>query len=404
VKVFRPVVSGSLAEEPGIAACFLGGARYAQPLDSTDKKKFRALNSLGAFFVVGFSRDLKPRRFTEYAHFYLLPGLPLPLLRYAEMFTFGLCLVLWLIIRYGVRVLIAQSPYEGFAAALAKTIAGWLGYQVWLIVESHGDFEVSLFLQRYVRLQTLYRFLMRHTARFALRGADLLRAVSRATREQLEQWAPGKSLYQFPAWTDIEVFLQAGSTAEERVAQNILYTGVLIPRKGVHHLISAFACIAQDFSQARLVIVGHAANKRYAAGLKAQVRQRGLDARVQFIGELSQTALAAWMRRASMFVLPSTSEGLGRVVIEAMAARLPVVGSNVGGIPDMVENGVTGFLIPPGDESALAAQLSWMLAHPETMREMGSRAQAFAEQFFSTAAYVRNYKQMLETAQARLAQ
>jgi glycosyltransferase involved in cell wall biosynthesis len=387
-----------------IKACFLGGASYHQQLDSTDKKKFRALNSLGALFVVGFSRDLRARRFTEYAHFYLLPRLPFPLLRYIELFTLGPCLVLWLIIRYGVQVLIAQSPYEGFAAALAKTIAGWLGYQVCLIVESHGDFEASLFLQRYVRLQTLYRFPMRHTARFALRGTDLLRAVSHSTREQLEQWAPGKPLCQFPAWTDIEVFLQAGSTAEERVAQNILYAGVLIPRKGVHHLISAFACIAQDFSQARLVIVGHAANKRYAAGLKAQVRQHGLDERVQFMGEMSQTALAAWMRKAYMFVLPSTSEGLGRVVIEAMAVRLPVVGSDVGGIPDMVENGVTGFLIPPGDESALAAQITWMLAHPDTTREMGGRAQAFAKQFFSTATYVHSYRQMLEMAQAKLAQ
>jgi hypothetical protein len=60
---------------------------------------------------------------SSYAHFYLLPGLPLSLLRYVEMSTLGPCLALWLIMRYGVQVLIAQSPYEGFAAALAKTIA-----------------------------------------------------------------------------------------------------------------------------------------------------------------------------------------------------------------------------------------------------------------------------------------
>jgi glycosyltransferase involved in cell wall biosynthesis len=152
-----------------------------------------------------------------------------------------------------------------------------------------------------------------------------------------------------------------------------------------------------------LVIVGHEENKRYAAELKAQVKQRGLDERVQFVGEMSQADLAVWMRRAYLFVLPSTSEGLGRVVIEAMAAHSPVIGSDVGGIPDMVENGITGFLVPPGDEAALAVQLSWMLAHPDKTREMGGHAHAFAERFFTTEAYIRNYGEIFETAEALLA-
>jgi glycosyltransferase involved in cell wall biosynthesis len=388
---------------PALKTCFLGTARYQQPLDRTSEKKFRALSSLGELFVAGFSQDLRLRRFNEHAHFYLLPRLPLRILRYVEMFMLGPCLALWLIMRHGVQVLIAQSPYEGFAAAWAKKIAGWLGRKVVLIVESHGDFEGNLFWQRHVTLQGLYRFLMRHTARFSLSHADVLRAISHSTREQLERWTNGKPMFQFPAWTDIEVFLQANLNEEEAVFQTILYVGVLSPGKGVHHLINAFACIANNFSQARLVIIGHEGNKRYAAGLKAQVRQLGLDERIQFVGAMSQAELAIWMRRAYMFVLPSKSEGLGRVVIEAMAAHLPVVGTDVGGIPDIVENGITGSLVPPGDESALAAQLSWMLAHPDRARQMGCRAHAFAEQFFSTEVYTRSYRQILETAAALLA-
>jgi glycosyltransferase involved in cell wall biosynthesis len=382
--------------------CFLGGARYRQPLDSTSEKKFRALRSLGKFFVIGFSQDLRPRCFTEHASFYLLPKLTLPILRYVEMFTLGPGLALWLIVRHNVQVFIAQSPYEGFAAALAKKIAGWFGRKVLVVVESHGDFEVSLFLQRHITLQRLYRFLMHHAARFSLNHADLLRTISHSSRAQLERWAHGKPMFQFPTWTDIEVFLQAGGSEEECVAQNILYAGVLIPRKGVHHLINAFAGVAQDYPQARLVIVGHEENKHYAAELKAQVKQHGLGERVQFVGEMSQADLAVWMRRAYLFVLPSTSEGLGRVVVEAMAAHSPVIGSDVGGIPDMVENGITGFLVPPGDEAALAVQLGWMLEHPDKTREMGGYAHAFAERFFSTEAYIRHYGEIFETAEALL--
>jgi glycosyltransferase involved in cell wall biosynthesis len=306
--------------------------------------------------------------------------------------------------RHGVQVLIAQSPYEGFAAALAKKIAGWVGRKVVLIVETHGDFEVSLFLQRHITFQGPYRFLMRHTVRYSLRHADVLRAISHSTREQLERWTHGKPMFQFPTWTNIEVFLQASLNEEGAVFQTILYVGVLIPRKGVHHLINAFACISKHFSQARLVIIGYEENKRYAAGLKAQAMQLGLDERIHFVGAMSQTDLAIWMRRAYVFVLPSTSEGLGRVVLEAMAAHLPVVGTNVGGIPDIVENGVTGFLVPPGDESALAAQLSWMLEHPDRVRQMGRCAHDFAGRFFSAELYTHSYRQILETAAALFVQ
>ena len=123
----------------------------------------------------------------------------------------------------------------------------------------------------------------------------------------------------------MDAFLAAGINGDLR-SQDILYTGVLIPRKGVHHLIDAFAHVGKDFLQTRLLIVGHEENKTYAAELKEQVKRLGVDGRVQFIGAMPQAELATWMRRASIFVLPSVSEGLGRVVFEAMAAVHPLLG------------------------------------------------------------------------------
>jgi len=382
-----------------IKACFIGGARYGQPLDTTSAKKFAALTTLGELFVIGVSQDLSPRRFTEQAHFYLLPKLPLPLLRYAEMFLLTPFLALWLIMRHGVDVLVAQSPYEGFAAAWAKKLAGWLGQCVALVVESHGDFEASLFLQRRIILPRLYCFLMRQVAGFSLKHADVLRVISQSTKEQLERQSPGKPVVQFPTWTDIDVFLQAGLSSENHSLQDILYAGVLIPLKGVHHLINAFTSIAKDFPQARLVVVGSEENGSYTADLKDQVARYGLGGRVQFLEEIPQANLAKRMRSACVFVLPSTSEGLGRVVVEAMAAGTPVIGSDVGGIPEMVKDGVTGFLVPPKDESTLADRLRWVLEHPEEAREMGSRGREFAKTFLSTEAYFEGYKQIFEASQ-----
>jgi glycosyltransferase involved in cell wall biosynthesis len=379
---------------------FLGGARYSRPLDATTDKKFKALKSLGELFVIGYSQSLRPRRFTEHARFYLLPKLPLAALRYLEMFAITPFLVCWLIFRHGVQILVAQSPYEGFAAAAAKKFARCFGYRLALVVESHGNFEESLLLQRRVACAGIYRFLMRHAARFSLKHADLLRAVSTATKQQLEAWSPGKSIIRFPAWTDMDVFLQAGNHEQKNFSQSILYAGVLTPLKGVHHLLNAFANIVGDFPQARLILVGRAQNKSYAADLKQQVERAGLNAQVQFIDALPQVELALWMQKACVLALPSASEGLGRVVIEAMATGTPVIGSDVGGIPEIVNDGATGFLVPPGDEQRLTEKLRWILENPDQARQMGRRARAFAERFFSTEAYIDGYRRVFIGAQS----
>jgi glycosyltransferase involved in cell wall biosynthesis len=387
-----------------LKCCWIGGARYSNPLDKTSEKKFRALKPLGELFIIGFSQNILPRQFTEHAHFYLMPQLPWTLLRYAEMLILGTALSLWVIFRHRVQILVAQSPYEGVAAALAKMIAHWFGRKVFLVVESHGDFEQSLFLQKQIRFASLYRFLMRYAVNLTLNSADLLRSVSSVTGRQLQQWVSDKSIVQFPAWTDIETFLSFGATRNKYYSRKILYAGVLTYLKGVAHLVNAFGSIAQDFPQTELVIIGRENDKTYADQLKAQVRKLGLESQVQFISQLNQPELAKYMSQASVFVLPSLSEGLGRVVIEAMATGTPAIASNVGGIPDLVQSGINGFLVSPGDETALADRLRWMLEHPTEAKEMGRLGRTFAEQFFSTEIYVQGYQKIFEAAQELLNQ
>jgi glycosyltransferase involved in cell wall biosynthesis len=382
-----------------VRACFLGGARYGRPLDATNQKKFSAMESCGQIFVIGFAYGLSPRVFTEHARFYLLPELPLPVLRYLELWIGGSVLALWLILRHGVRIFVAQGPYEGFAVAVVKKIAGWLGCQIALVVEAHGDFEKSFFLERSVRFSKLYRFLMARAASFSLGQADLLRAISSSTRQQLERWAPGKTIIQFPAWTDIGAFLLVGRRdKEEPEPRRILYVGVLTPLKGVHRLVNAFVPIAGEFSEARLVIVGRAQNKNYAEVLRQQVCDLDLDDRVEFLHAMPQSELAMWMGNAAVLVLPSSSEGLGRVIVEAMAAGTPVIGSDVGGIPDVIEDHVSGFLVPPGNEEMLTERIRWILENPARARVMGRKGHTFAAEFFSTEVYLEGYRQIFRAA------
>ena len=162
--------------------------------------------------------------------------------------------------------------------------------------------------------------------------------------------------------------------------------------------MNAFASLAGDFPQARLLMIGKEENPTYATEVKARVRRLGRDQQVQFIPMLPQQQLAEYMRQASVFVLPTYSEGLPRVVFEAMSAGLPVIATAVSGIPEIVQDGVTGFLIQPGDESALGEKMRWCLEHSDALNVMGQKAFVFAKASFSTERYLEGYRQIFESA------
>jgi glycosyltransferase involved in cell wall biosynthesis len=381
-----------------VKACWIGGTRYSRPLNPTLDAKWRALTELDAeLYVVGFASGLRPRRFSQQAHFYLMPQLPTSILRYLEMYLLAPWLLLWLIRQRGVNVIIAQSPFEGAAAAVVKRIVGLFGRRVALVVESHGDFEMALFTQRKITFISVYRWLMRRSARYSFRHADVLRAVSDSTRQQLEQWSPGTPIEQFMAWIDFEAF---GSVQRERpLAQSwdLLYAGLLIPRKNVHILIEAFAQIAPDVPAAHLWLVGKPENQEYTEQLKTQVERLDLKDRVIFVGAVQQKELAGYMARARAMALVSSSEGLPRVIMEAMFGGLVVIGSRVSGIPEVIRDGVTGYLVPPDDTTALVGALRKVYEDAD-IDTMGQRARAFAQAFFSRQSYINGYKRLLETA------
>lgn len=378
--------------------CWVGSARYSEPLDATSAHKWRALAALGIpMIVIGFASGLRPRTFVQDARFILLPSLPTPPLRYLTAALLIPPIILWASLRHDLLVLIAQSPPEGALAALGMIVSRIFGRQNALVVESHGDFEHDIFLYRRIPLERVIRALIVATARFAFRYASALRAISVSTRSQLERFASGKPVEQFMAWTDSQVFLETPRSGPPSASTMLIYAGVLIPRKGVHHLIDAFASIAEAHPQARLALVGEAQNRDYTAQIKAQIDAAGLTDRVLFVGKVTQADLAHWLAGGRVLVLPSLSEGLGRVIVESMLCGTPVIGSDVGGIPDIVQDGVTGMLVPPGDPIALANALSRALAGTEIDR-MGELARSFATAYFSPEVYVEAHRRLIAAA------
>jgi glycosyltransferase involved in cell wall biosynthesis len=199
------------------------------------------------------------------------------------------------------------------------------------------------------------------------------------------------------AWTDIDTFLSTRRETRPSESNVIVYAGSFVPGKAVHVLIEAFARVARAHGAANLVLVGRAENRDYAAELRRQVERLGLEERVTFREEVSQEELALYFASARALVLPSTSEALGRVVIEAMACATPVVGTRVGGIPDLIEDGVNGYLVPPGDSEALADCILRLFSSDE-VDAMGQRGRESARGMFSTDTYVEGYRRLISFA------
>ncbi|HEY9272987.1 glycosyltransferase [Achromobacter sp.] len=137
--------------------------------------------------------------------------------------------------------------------------------------------------------------------------------------------------------------------------------------KGHCDLIDAFHRISARFPNAHLVLVGE--GQPMGGQLRAQAEKLGLVQRVHFTGRRDD--IGNVLTAFDVFALPTLREALGTVFIEAAAMGLPVVGTNVGGVPETMQAGVTGLLVPPGDPAALAAALESLLADPVLRRRMG---------------------------------
>jgi glycosyltransferase involved in cell wall biosynthesis len=327
-----------------------------------------------------------------------MPQAPLAPLRHLTMFALGPLILLRVARQHRTCVFIAQSPYEAAVGGVVKLWLRRCGGSAALIVETMGDFENAFFLYRRVPFQRPARWLMRRVATFGLRHADLGRAISAATERQLATAAPALPIDRFPAWVDIEALRTISRSAPPSSSRDVLYVGALARIKGVHVLIDAFAAALPAATPARLVIVGPESNISYAHGLRTKVRALGIEARIVFAGERSSDEVAQLMSRARIVAVPSLSEGLSRVTLEAMAVGTPVVASRVGGIPDLVVDNETGWLVSPNDAGALADGLRRAFAGP-AVDALGARARQRAYTLASADAYVAGHRRLLAAAQ-----
>lgn len=161
--------------------------------------------------------------------------------------------------------------------------------------------------------------------------------------------------------------------------KRVAFVGRLDPVKGALLLIEAMAVVLKAHPDATLTLAGDGPAR---AGAEARARALGIEAAVQFAGFMTQGQVADLLANSDMLVLPSFAEGLPVVYMEALASRIPVVASRVAGVQELVEDGVTGYAIPPGDVATLADPMIRLMDDPATARAMGEAGRKAVEAGF----------------------
>lgn len=209
------------------------------------------------------------------------------------------------------------------------------------------------------------------------------------TKDERRETRKGGSLPLAPAANAASTTPSSGEVSPQRPSPHpvqgkfkILFVGRHIERKGICYLIEAAKYLPRDQFEIRIVGVGDLTEqlKMQADALchpeRSETESKDLPAEIIFTGKLSPEALASEYKTANVFTLPAIvdskgdTEGLGVVLIEAMELGLPIVASNVGGIPDVVIDGVSGILVPEKDPEALANAYKRLASDPELVKQL----------------------------------
>jgi len=235
-------------------------------------------------------------------------------------------------------------------------------------------------------------------------GSDVCTANSKATAERAQRISGRDDIRVIPMGVDIDFFSKSvgrvtGQNQKGRQQKIILYAGRLIDVKGVEYLIKALPAVLEKQANAKLLVVGSGPCKGDLVSVSERLH---LQEKVVFQDAVSQDELVRYYSMADVFVLPSVTtdegetEGLGVVLLEAMASGVPVIGTGVGGIPDIIKDGETGLLALEKTPHDLAEKILRLWTDEELRRRVTEKGLDFVKDEFSWGVVATKFKKIYE--------
>lgn len=243
----------------------------------------------------------------------------------------------------------------------------------------HGS-DISIYPQ--------YNFIIRAMTKYVLKNADRIVCVSEYLRDKVLLLEPSASVVTIRNGIDTNRFRAERVNRENDSGETIfLYVGNVLKLKGVADLVEAFTILKKDNPRMKLLIVGRYADADFPFSIEEWTARS-----VELIGEVPNEAVSGYMSAADVFVLPSYSEGLPTVMLEAMACKLPLIMTKVGGIPEVLTDGVSALLIEPGDIDGLVKAMNRMATDSRLRKTLSDAAH---EHLLANLTWERNVEEIV---------
>jgi len=289
-----------------------------------------------------------------------------------------------------------RIPYGGKVAPICFSRASWRRIRRTIevfepdVVHAHEPFSPSTSMMSVLATEapvvaTFHAFhdrsrLLEAAApllRSVARRIDAAVAVSRAAGRFVAPVVPGE-VEIVPNGVDVERFARPGaSVAGLPDGRILLWVGRLDPQKGFPIMVRAFGRLATEFPDLSLVVAGDGRDRHATDLLNEDARTR-----VRMLGSVPNVELPAYLAAADVFASPATGhESFGIVLVEALAAGVPVVASDIPGYREVIRAGVDGLLVPPSDAAALASAIRRVLAEPDLASGLAHAGRARAREF-----------------------
>ena len=368
---------------------FVAPTKYNYPINEDLKSKFVTLSEICKPFIFAFSDKKKTTTVgnTNFIFHKKLSNRFLNYLKIIYLFSFN---VPKKIKQYQIDIVCLQDPVTSYFAIKSLKLRN---SKVKIVLESHGDFIETIALEKKLLVPSIYKILFKLFSSYSVKNADQIRSISSFTEEQVKAYGYQGNFVRFPAWINLDKFLNAKVTRDSNNDFKIIFVGSVTDRKNPELIVKAISAIDGEIS---LEIIGPTPNKSYLNKLKESIHNSQHKENILLTPFTALDELIKKYSNANLFILASKSEGLGRVVIEAQATACPVLVSSNTGAVDLIIDNETGYIFENDNLNDLKNKIKNIIDNQLYSVQVGVNGKSFVTQNHTIENFKFGYKKLFD--------
>ena len=372
---------------------FVSPTVYSNPLTKDIQKKFQSLSKVCKPIVFAFSEE-KSTSVVEGVKTIFNKKNKNRFLNYLKIIFLFFFKIPKIVKEQNIEIVCLQDPITGFFSIFSLKIRK---LPVKIVVETHGDFIDTIGLEKNLLLPKFYTSIFGYLAKYSIKNAALVRSISDFTEKQVLDFGYQGLFVRFPAWINIDNYLNVDIKRSYSDVFKIIFVGSVTERKNPKIIIESLEAIDNNIS---LEIIGQTPNLKYLKELSKLISSSKHSDSIIMTPFINSEELIEKYSSANLFILPSKSEGLGRVVIEAQATACPVLVSSGTGIVDLIIESETGYIFDNNNPEDLKEKIQKIIENYDVAIQTGLNSRDFVKNNQSTENFEFGYRKLFDLTSA----